>query len=245
MELQRIRSILSCIDKKANIAILGSTVEYRDLLKEIGFDTIYVFDKNRAFYELSKTWCAYPTYEEIFVEGDWIETLHKYNSAFAVILSDLTMGNIEYSLRSDFYSSIYKAIKTGGFFIDKVLTNDLPFVPLASIKNKYLQLPLNILTANHFSCEALFCSELLNNEEIDTTAFYNTLRCEFNQSTKLMKLIELSHLITPENCLWHYGKSWHILEDSYISFYDESPFFLESSGSPYYGRLKHYFHKKG
>ncbi|MDR2971979.1 MAG: hypothetical protein LBU83_08635 [Bacteroidales bacterium] len=244
-ELQRIRLLLFDMDRKSTIAILGSTVEYRDLLKEMGFESIYIFDKNRSFYDLSKTWCAYDTSNEILIEGNWLTTLDNYPEHFNVVLSDLTMGNIDYSCRYDFYRSISHMITRNGYFIDKVLTNDMPYIPLSLIRKKYIQIPLNLLTANSFSCEALFCSELLNDGKIDTTKFYDILRSEFSNSPKLLKLIELSHLITPENCVWHYGKGWHKLEKDYISFYIRSSFYMDFLGSPYYGRSRHYFHKKG
>jgi len=244
-ELQRIRLLLFSIDRKLPIAILGSTVEYRDLLREMEFEYIFVFDKNRDFYNMSKTWCAYDTSSEIFIEGDWLTTLGNYVNHFGVVLSDLTMGNTNYSSRFDFYRLIYQTIVLGGYFIDKVLTNDMPYIPLSLICEKYSQLPLNLLTANYFSCEALFCSELLNDGCIDTTKFYNILRLEYSGSAKLLKLIDLSHLITPEDCVWYYGKEWYTLESDYTSFYTESPYYMDLPDSPYYGRLKHYFNKKG
>lgn len=244
-ELQRIRSLLFNINRKTAIAILGSTVEYRDLLKELGFKCIYVFDKNRDFYNLSKTWCAYDTLDEVFIEGDWLTTLGSYSELFGVILSDLTMGNIDYSYRNEFHRKIHNALINNGYFIDKVLINALPYLPLSFIREKYSQLPLNLITANCFSCEALFCSELLKDDNIDTTKFYNILRTEFSESPKLLKLIEMSLLITPEKCVWHYGREWSKLESNYTSFYCESPFFIDSPGSPYHGRLRHFFNKKG
>lgn len=245
LELQRIRAFLTTIDRKAHVAVLGSTVEYRDLLKELCFKFIYIFDKNRTFYTLSEQWCAYDTSEEVFIEGDWLTTLSDYRNQFKVVLSDLTMGNINYTQRADFYRLISQSVTLNGFFVDKVLTNELPYIPLNYLQEKYLQMPLNFQTANHFSCEALFCSELLHDGEINTTEFYSILRKKFSLFPKLLKLIEMSHMITPEGCIWYYGKEWHTLENDYMSFYADSPFFMDSLNSPYYGRLRHFFHKKG
>jgi len=244
-ELHRISTFLHMVNRQSPIAILGSTVEYRDLLKALGFTNIFVLDKNRKFYELTERWCAYPTSSEVFIDGDWLYTLKENKEKFAVILSDLTMGNIDYSMRSEFYQLINQALEVNGTFIDKVLTNELPFLPLTYIREKYTQLPLNLITANHFNCEAIFCSELLNYGYIDTTRFYSDLRHEFADNPTLIKLIDICHLITPEGCLWYYGKWWHTLVTEYTASFSESPYYLESPESPYYGRLKHFFHKKG
>jgi len=245
LELQRIQSLLLGLNRNSDIAILGSTAEYRDLLKEQGFSKIYVLDKNKDFYDISKNWCAHDTSYEKLIEGDWLDTLGGYRNCFDVVLSDLTMGNIDYTLRDEFYGLVSQSLRSGGFFVDKVLTNELPLIPLSCICDKYLQLPLNLSTANRFSCEALFCSELLSNEQIDTTVFYDILRERFSNYPKLLKLIEMSLLITPENCMWYYGKHWNTIERTYIGFYQESPHYIEVPESPYYGRLRHYFHKKG
>lgn len=245
LELQRISLFLSNYDHQSPIAVLGSTVEYRDLLKSLGFVNIFVLDKNRDFYEQTNQWCAYHTTHEEFIEGDWLNTLCNYSDAFDIILSDLTMGNLEYNNRTNFYALINRALKNNGTFIDKVLTNELPLIPLSHIQEKYTQLPLNIITANYFNCEALFCSELLRYGCVDTTKFYSDLRNKFDGIPLLMKLIELCHLITPEDCVWYYGRDWNTLVNNYLDSFSHSTSYLDSPGSPYYGRLKHFFNKKG
>lgn len=245
LELQRIQLALLSVNRNSNVAVLGSTAEYRDLLKEQGFLNIYVFDKNEDFYEASKDWCAHDTSCEKLIEGDWLDTLGDYRNCFSIVLSDLTMGNVNYTLRDEFYGLISQSLRDGGLFVDKVLTNELPFIPLPCICDRYLQLPLNLSTANRFSCEALFCSELLKDELIETTTFYNELRMRFAPYPKLLRLIEMSHLVTPENCVWYYGKRWNIIEIAYAGFFRESSYYNDIPESPYYGRLRHYFHKKG
>ena len=66
--LSRIVECAQNIDHRAPVAVLGSTPEFRDLLHEQGFDSIYVFDRNVSFYERM---CRARIYNnaERFVEG--------------------------------------------------------------------------------------------------------------------------------------------------------------------------------
>ena len=127
--------------------------------------------------------------------------------------------------------------------MDKVLTHNIPHISLASIKDKYEKLPINLSTVNNFNCETLFCSELLCDEIIDTTKFYQILSKTYNNSSKITKFIEKCKLITPEDCVWYYGKSWEALKAAYTKSYNNTVF-DDKTSSPYYKRAKHYINIK-
>ena len=237
-ELNRIRTSICNIDREYPIAVLGSTIEFRNLLLELGFQNITIFEKNMDFYEWTKDWMAYDTTSENVVLGDWLDTIEKYKKHYIMILSDLTMGNIPYDKRNIFYERIYDALLPGGCFVDKVLMNDIPLIPLKQILEQYECLPVNLLTVNWFSCEALFCSELLNEEIIDTSKFYSRLYSEFNSSKKMLKFLEKCHLITPENCVWYYGKPWDEVKKAYQQPYRKCLEFDDVKESPYFRRCK-------
>lgn len=95
-ELQRIESIVSLFDKKKPVAVLGSTIEFRTLLNRLGFQDIYIFEKNMDFYKWTCEWCAYGVENERVIEGDWCNTISLFIEKFQFVLSDLTMGNIEW-----------------------------------------------------------------------------------------------------------------------------------------------------
>jgi hypothetical protein len=242
-ELERIGSLLCHIDKRCPVAVMGSTIEYRELLFSFGFINVYIFENNMDFYEITTGTSAY-TLKETIISGDWVDTINGYEDIFAVILSDLTIGNIPYDKRKAFYASINNALSANGCFADKVLTHSMPHLLLIDIGEKYERLPINFLTINHFSCEALFCSELLNAGIIDTTKFYAILREQFRDSPKLQKYLEKAHLITPEDCIWYYGKYWCEIKEDYFPTNKSSVFFHDGPGSPYFMRLKHFFHIK-
>ena len=193
--------------KKICVAILGSTPEFRDLIFELGIKNTYVFDKSSDFYEKMSTQRVYNNQEQ-YINGDWLYTLRNYKNYFDVVLSDLTAGNIDYSNREIFYNLIKDCLKSEGLFIDKYLSNKYGLISLAEIREKYSKKPINLRTVNDFSCEAIFCSELQSQTGIiDTTKIYSQLSSAFHDNKRLLKFIELSHYITPNDCVWYYGDS--------------------------------------
>lgn len=242
-EIERIRLILQTVDREKPIAVLGSTIEFRNLLHNMNFRNIFVFERNRSFYEWTNSWITHDIECENVIWGNWLDTIRHYKNYFAVVLSDLTMGNISYGERGQFYDDIYNSIQNRGLFIDKVLTHCIPHTPLDELMRKYENLPINLENINRFSCEILFCSTLLDEEVIDTTRFYDILRRRYTTPV-LAKFIDKAHLITPENCVWYYGKMWNELEAQYINRYSHLTMYEDYPCSPYYGRCKQFIHIK-
>lgn len=225
------------VDRNLPVAILGSTPEYRDLLFEEGFQDIIILDKNKSFFKAMSDMRIYDN-EEKYIEGNWLETLKVFENTFALILSDLTSGNISYDERSSFYELISDALKGGGIFFDKILTHPGPNISTKELINKYLNLPLNLLHVNHFSCEMLFCSELLDIRNIvDTSMFYNLLK-EENHSPRIQSFIEQAKYITPMGGIWWYGVKWAELGKTYCIRLKRISIEDDQADSPYYGRLK-------
>ena len=243
-ELQRIEGTVSLFDKKKPVAVLGSTIEFRTLLNRLGFQDIYIFEKNIDFYKWTCEWCAYGVENERVIEGDWCNTISLFIEKFQFVLSDLTMGNIEYGKRNKFYNDISNSLQYGGLFIDKVLTNEKRLISLSEIGGKYRNLPINLETVNMFNCEALFGSELLEGGIINTTDFYEVLRETYKNDKVLTKFVEKCHLITPEGCVWYYGVAWEKLRNDHFAYYRSSTAIDDIEGSPYYGRTKQFVNIK-
>ncbi len=242
-QLDLLVTLVSKIDNRKNVAVLGSTIEYRDILYELNFENIFVFDRNEQFYSLISKSRIYQN-KEIFVKGDWLETLEKYNNYFSLIVSDLTSGNIPYDVRSKFYSDIERALIKSGFFFDKILTHNNIFLNVDSLIKKYEKLPVNWITVNYFSCELLFCSELLKeNEIVESESFYKKLESKVTNS-RILKFIDQSKIITPPGFTWYYGKNWSELTKNYCSqlnkIYEEE----DEVQSPYYSYLKIFCFRK-
>ncbi len=236
-ELERIRSLASDIDRSAPVGVLGSTPEFRDLLHEFGFSNVHVLERNMRFYEVMGEWRVYQNDEHV-VSGDWRDTLGSLRGIYALILSDLTSGNIPYSDRAGFYDLVTEALRPGGFFCDKVLTHTGPMLSLDYLFAKYSSLPLNILHINNFSCETLFCSELLDAENVvDSTKFHAILN-ERAPNERVAAFVRHTPLITPLGCKWYYGMRWCDLEQEYCPDLARTSVHEDVASSPYYRRMK-------
>ncbi len=248
VQLLRLRKLLEPMGRHERIAILGSTPEFRELLISLGFNSIFVFEKNKGFNEQMTRMLPFPkrTCErhETLVVGDWNETLKDYRRSFSLVLSDLTMGNIPYEKRDFFYRSIAHSLRSEGRYIDKVLTHRQPHLALDYLDKKYLIEPLNIVSANNFSCHYMFCSELLDMASVvDTSDFYDTLKSRFRNKPHLRALLGLSELVTPKGGLWYYGRAWRDVAADYFRHLKAVACQEEPRSSPYHKRCFHYILK--
>lgn len=243
IELDRIRSIAATLDRSCPVAVLGSTPEFRDLLHECGFQQIFVLDKNREFFSSMSAARVFDN-EETFVEGDWLNTLSSFKNAFGLILSDLTSGNLEYDSRPAFYRLLEDALAPRGMFCDKVLTHPMSHIPLTIIADHYSALPVNLYYVNRFSCEALFCSDLLDIEDkVDSSLFYSLLDERF-KTPRLRAFVKSAVHITPPGFVWWYGRKWAEISASYCSQLRTISRYEDDPASPYFGRLKVFLHCK-
>lgn len=242
--LQFAREAMRDADRSKPAAVLGSTPEFRDLLFEMGFEDVQVLDSNCGFYEQMSKLRVYRDTDHL-VQGDWLETLSQCAGRFSVILSDLTMGNVPYDARKTFYSLITDSLALGGKFIDKVLTHPGEMLKAKDLVEKYEKAALNLLSLNYFSCEFLFCSELLDiRGVVDTSMFYDRLERDLSHP-RLRAFLGRCTEITPRDCIWYYGKKWSELEASYCPRLETVRTTDDDEGSPYYGRLKMFYHRKG
>lgn len=242
-QLNWIRSALEATDRHSPVAVLGSTPEFRDLLCELGFHDVRVLDRNVSFYQAMSEARVYSNLETL-VAGDWLDTLQTLPGVFSVVLSDLTSGNVPYELRERFYSGISDCLRPGGLFLDKVLTHSRNLIGFDEIVTKYSALPLNLLHVNHFSCEMLFCSELLEEAEVvDSSHFYGVLDRRVAHP-RVRAFVQHAQLITPAGCKWWYGRKWQALETTYCRDLTQLPTFDEERQSPYFGFLKYFAMRK-
>lgn len=234
-QLRAIRQALHGRDRGAPIAILGSTPEFRDLLADMRFRRVYVFEKSVTFYKRMNRLRLFGTQEDL-IQGDWLKTLPNFCNTFSLILSDLTSGNLQYQVREEFYESVSKALVPDGVFVDKILTHPASHDRLSVLEKEFDGLPYNLESINRFSCKFFFCSELLNiNNQVDSTLFYEILNRRFRKPT-LRGLLRGTALITPRGCRWWYGLRWSRLRAGYFGPFLELNSIPDSKDSPYFGR---------
>lgn len=188
-----------------DVLVLGSTIEFLDVLAGSGRFTTYVIDNTPRFYLQMERYRLFPNRERLIV-GDWLEVLPAHRDKFDIVLSDFTSGNIPYEERGHFYSAIFEALKPDGIFIDRVLQPGPAFYSLDELDKRYESRPANLRTLNDFSSEYLFLSELVKKAgRVDTSDFYNLLQSR-RVSVPLTRLAHLSEFITPRDQCWDYGR---------------------------------------
>jgi len=235
--LEYVKRVASALARNSPVAVLGSTVEYRDLLSDLGFSRVYIFEKNSDFYRFVSRLSTRDLSEE-FVEGDWLTTLDNYRGCFELVLSHLTLGNIAYSNREEFYLAVSSSLSDSGVFVDYVLSNEPGYIKLSEINRKFLGRPVNIHAANEFSCQALFCSELVEKmRAVDTRKIYDELYRSLDP--KLEPLIDLAQYVTPIGGYWYYGRAWEVEAAERSSFFEATSSDTETSPSPYANRAMH------
>lgn len=236
-QLDIIRRTIKDIPVSGDIAVLGSTIEFRTLLAGLGYRNVFVFERNQSFYEYISAYMQ-SDYSETFVSGNWLDTLFDYPNRFALILSDLTSGNLNYSSRSRFYQGIAQALLPEGIFIDRILTKPCPFIPLEKLLEKYGSLEVSNATVNLFNCEVLFCSTLLDNDQniVDSNAFYDRL---LNLSIpRISEFVQACYEITPRDCLWWYSKPWNSEKKVYETYLKILQAYDEPRASAYHKRCQ-------
>lgn len=244
LQLSHIRSQIADVDRNLPVAVLGSTPEFRDLFHELGFSKIFVLDKNARFFESMSTARIYRN-KESFVNQDWLRALPSFGSTFAVILSDLTSGNIAYDKRAEFYGGISHALMDGGMFFDKVLTHTDPLLSVDNLVHKYSLLPLNLVHINYFSSEMFFCSELIDIESVVNTSLFYGLLDRRITNERVRAFTEKAKAITPPGCIWWYGRRWDELQGDYCVHLERISVTEDEQSSPYYGYLKFFHFRKG
>jgi SAM-dependent methyltransferase len=217
------------------VAILGSTPELRDLCVEVGNTDVDVIEINKIFHEQLDKLRVYPESCERTHIGDWLDVLPDLNSAFDVILSDLTLGNIDYSDRSEYFSGIHHALRPGGIFVDKVLTfGRQPLRTLDSLEQKYSAAPFNIATVSDFANDFYFTSEAICGEIIDVATIRAMLKSRYaatsnHASQRLLKFVQATGELLPDVGTWAYGRDWDLkdhtaaLDLELIAHYWEKP----------------------
>ena len=208
---------LRSTDANGEVAILGSTPEFQDLVAENARLKGVVIDRNQQFFEHVRyhRWRPGSRKGDVdFIHGDWTSVLQDNPGRFSAVLSDLTSGNIPYAERESFYGSVSRALVPGGLFIDRVLTLEAPLHSRKLIYDEFEQRPIDIGSINDLNCRLLFSSDLREGEELCVAAMMTRARSEWRSGAGQAYLSALS-LITPASGHWWYGRPWRELREAH------------------------------
>ncbi len=229
------RHLLS-IDRDRPVAVLGSTIEYRILLGRLGFKSVYVIDKSADFKGRSDQFLPKEfLHREQFVHANWIDALDRQRSQFACILSDLTIGNLEFQVQPDYLEIISTALSPGGLFVDKWLHMGGKRYTIDSIDRRYAISSVDVASANDFNCRAVFTSELVDNlGRVDARAIYAALSDCLKSHGARMIMTLCAEIVTPPAGIWYYGPASRTTAIAYAKLFRSEAKAVEPKGSPYY-----------
>jgi SAM-dependent methyltransferase len=235
--LQQVRLIdraIREVPRDARVAILGTTIEYLDLLYRRGFRQVACIERSPAFHDRLATLRVSPPFEELIV-GDWLQVLPNMRGKFDLILSDFTLGNVHESRQADFLRHVGEALSPPGRFIDRVLTYGKPSLPYAAMAGLFEGRPMNLVTANEFNSRWLFCGPRVRDlHVVDTTATYDWTLDNFDLPS-IRWLIQVCELVSPRGQVWYYGRPWEEVAKEYRQIFKPVAIYQEQRGSAYWG----------
>lgn len=106
--------------KKIRTLILGATPEIRDLAISMGHETVAVDISPRLTLALTNVMKHKDDPNNIFMVGDWLK-IHKFleKDSFDIVLGDLAVNNLPYTLWDGFFKSLSYVMKKDGCFIPR------------------------------------------------------------------------------------------------------------------------------
>lgn len=195
---------VSAVSRRASACILGSTPEYRAVLRK-HFTSVRIVDRSPSFKSVSDAIVGSDERETVVVE-DWLTALHSHQSKFDIVVSHFTHGNVPFADRNDFFRGIAASLADGGVFVDTIF-HPYPLVGPDEIRSRFVGRPANLQTVNDFNATAIFRSAVIQELGcIDTTVIYAWLRKVFADVPELLQLVETCETrVTPSGLIWDYS----------------------------------------
>nr|WP_321441117.1 hypothetical protein [uncultured Hyphomonas sp.] len=228
---------ISLLPQKRKACILGSTPEYRQVLRN-GFDFVTIVDKSQEFCDLS-TSIVGSSKNETIVIGDWLEVLGDYPRQFDLIVSHYTHGNIPFPQRKKFFDLLAGSLNQDGLLFDCVFQPKRALCDLKYIELYFSRALPNIRWANDMNCLAIFQGEhIAEHGVIDTSAAYEWLQAG-RFSSHVENVIALAKLVTPPGLIWHYSLDQTPAHLGYMDALDVLVSFPEPADSVFSGSVQH------
>lgn len=228
-------------ERKERVCILGSTPEYRQILRR-HFPQITIIDNSQEFFEISSGIVGKHYTEEVIFK-DWLTALVEYEESFDIILSHYTHGNISYNDRAKFFGLISKALKPDGIFFDCVF-QPIDLFSQDDIERKFKNALPNLRAANDLNCIGVFQGQHIEeNGLIDTQRAYEWLE-QANFSPSISNVIKLTKSVTPPDLKWYYSPKYTPETLGYLSEFKILSSLDEHHLSPFYGAVRHIISKK-
>jgi hypothetical protein len=217
-DLAVITKLAMSISRADPVAVMGSTPEFRDHLYRLGFIDVSVIDSNPSFHRSVSGLLTTPCLQnETYLDRQWQEHFTQCEDRYSLVLSDLTLGNVPYVDRRQLYAGIWRSIKVGGYFVDKVLTNEGRLNRDEDIASCYSMMPLNLATLNNFNCEAIFCGDKSVQGLLNAADIYAYLEERHESDPTVLAFVRACPTITPPAMQWYYGLPWTDVQGDYMT----------------------------
>jgi hypothetical protein len=236
LNLKILKTLVSTLPSIKSACILGSTPEYRLLLRE-KFPSVTIIDKSANFKSLSDSIVGSSPKESAII-GDWLDVLPMCRGHFDLVVSHFTHGNIAYDQRRLFFESVARSLATTGVFFDTVFQPTMPLISVNEILRRFSEEPNNLRTANDFNCLALFrSSDITSIGHVDTTVIYDNLRQQISNPW-VYGICETTKLITPPGMVWAYSPEKTPRDLGYDELFTTLSTIPESPDSPFAGNME-------
>lgn len=131
-----LRDLQNNLNRKIDLLILGSTVEFMDWGYEQCLNTT-VIDFSRDYHLVSKNGIRYKNLKERFVHKRWQDM--DFDNKFDIVIGDLIVGNLKSSEINEVLKKISNALTTKGIFMTKSIFRDenKKIEPIEKIIDRY------------------------------------------------------------------------------------------------------------
>lgn len=228
---------IQMLPSKSKACILGSTPEYRQVLRD-AFESITIVDKSEEFHRVSSSIVGESPKETVIV-SDWLSAFGSLEGRFDLIVSHYTHGNIPFSFRAQFFLLISSALKDSGLFFDCVFQPKADLFDYSAIEAHFNSALPNIRSANDMNCLGIFQgAHIRNHGIIDTTKAYEWLTAG-HFSRRIQDIIGLTELVTPPGLSWDYSIGETPERLGYDEAFDVISSISEPPDSVFHGSVVH------
>src|SRR5205085_1375071 len=165
----------------------------------------------------------------------WRDVLPDCKGRFDLVLSDFTLGNLDYYSQSRFLQVVAQSLTTDGYFADRVLTYPRAGYDYDRLARLFSRMPANLQSLNAFNARWLFCGARVTEEEyVDSSETYDW-SIELFADSPIGWFIRNCEKISPRGTRWYYGKPWSEVERWYRSAFQICSWAGEPIGSAFRG----------
>jgi len=190
--------------KGANVLLLGSTPELRDMLAKHDCKVVVV-DNNLSMIEGMVKYVKRKPKNEIWVKTDWLKAPLK-EKYFDLVLGDFVLSNLPYTAHDQFLKRIKNWLKPNGSFITRIesFKDYYQTMSIAKLVKLCRNKPFDKKTINYFWNSGNWFTRPIKTKEAAIGEFWQKLQRYLakNKEPKIRRLLEKSGFLFPLDKVW-------------------------------------------